>query len=296
MEAKGNVFDIQRYSIHDGEGIRTTVFLKGCPLRCKWCSNPESWKAKPQLFHSRARCIKCWLCTAFAGITKDTDGPNIEWDKVRNEDLRDIAKVCPSQAMQVKGKLMTVSEVMKIVESDTMFYKQSNGGVTVSGGEALKQPEFVAELFKACKAKDINTAIETAGYVSWKDFEVVIPYTDHFFFDVKFADSNLHKKFVDKPNERILDNLEKLVKAGASVTVRIPIIPDVNDNKDELEAIAQTLKERGVSSYELLAFHQYGKGKYKSCGIEYEFEDVEQMPTDKMEKIRESFRLFLKDW
>ncbi len=294
MEIKGNVFDIQRYSIHDGEGIRTTVFLKGCSLRCKWCSNPESQASKPQLFHSPARCIKCWLCTAFCGITKGEDGPNIEWDKVRDEDLHDIAKVCPSKAMQVKGSELSVEEVMEVVERDIPFYKQSGGGVTISGGEALLQSEFIAELFKACKEKDIHTAIETAGYVEWENIERVIPYTDHFYYDVKFANSNLHQKYVSAPNEKILENLNRLVQAGAKVTVRIPVIPNVNDSKEELGAMAQILKDKRITDYEFLAFHQYGKGKYKSCGMEYEFEDVEQMPKDRMEEIEEYFAEMMK--
>lgn len=290
VEIKGNVFDIQRYSIHDGQGIRTTIFLKGCPLRCKWCSNPESWETQPQLFYSPSRCIQCWLCTSFEGISKGIKGPHIKWNKIQDSDLENIAKVCPSQAMQVKGKLMDVAGVMEVVEKDIPFYKQSNGGITVSGGEPLKQPEFVEALLRACKKKGIHTAIETAGHVNWDNFKRILPCTDHFFFDIKLADSDLHQRFVGKPQDKILENLERLIKSGANLTVRTPVIPGVNDSEDELKAIAQVLKKYGVSSYELLAFHQYGKGKYQSCGMEYELKEMEQMEKERMAGVREFFK------
>lgn len=292
MDTRGNVFDIQRYSIHDGEGIRTTVFLKGCPLRCKWCANPESWVANPQLFFSESRCIKCGLCSEFEGITMTTDGPQIDRGKLR--DIDGIARVCPSGAMSIKGKNMTVAQVMEEIEKDIPFYIKSNGGVTVSGGEALMQAKFVEELFKVCKEKKIHTIIETAGYVDWENFERVLPYTDSFFYDVKLGDSNLHQTYTGVQNAKVISNLEGLIQSGADVCVRIPVIPTVNDNNEELNEIAGILKRCGVSRYELLTFHQYGKGKYKSCDIEYELGELEPITSDAMKKIYEYFKNCMK--
>lgn len=287
----GNVFDIQRYSIHDGPGIRTTVFLKGCPLRCKWCANPESWSAAPQLFFSEARCIKCGICTAFEGITMGDEGPVIERENLG--DITEIAKACPSGALSVKGRNMTVAEVMEEVVKDIPFYKKSNGGVTASGGDPLLQAGFVEQLFKACQEKNLHTIIETSGYAPWESLERILPYTDQFFYDIKLGDCGLHEKYTGVHNTKIIDNLVQLIKAGADVCVRIPVVPTVNDSEEELKRIAQILKNCGISKYELLPFHQYGKGKYKSCGIEYGLEDLETIPVERMEILSDYFKKYM---
>lgn len=287
MDTIGNVFDIQRYSIHDGPGIRTTVFLKGCPLRCKWCANPESWSASPQLFFSEARCIKCGACSAFEGITMTDNGPLIQREKC--QDIVSIAEVCPSGALSVKGKNMTVAEVFHEIEKDIPFYERSGGGITASGGEPLLQSEFVKQLFQCCKERKLHTIIETSGSVPWENLESVIPYTDQFFYDIKLASSDLHEKYVGCDNSGIISNLKALVNAGAEVCVRVPVVPTVNDNKEELKEIAQILKSSGVSNYELLSFHQYGKGKYSSCGIEYELGDLEPLSADRKKALENYF-------
>lgn len=289
----GHVFDIQRYSIHDGPGIRTTVFVKGCPLRCKWCANPESWSASPQLFFSSARCIRCGACTQFEGITMGVDGPVIEREKCR--DIGRIADVCPAGALSVKGRNMTVAEVMHEVEKDIPFYRRSGGGVTVSGGEPLLQKDFTVGLLAACKEKGLHTIIETAGDVPWESLEAVVPYTDQFFYDVKLVDNGLHRVCTGRENIQILSNLKKLAAAGAGLCVRIPMIPAVNDNEKELRAIAGVLKDSGISQYELLAFHQYGKGKYSSCGIHYELSDLEQMTDERKMELTGCFAAYMNE-
>lgn len=281
----GNIFDIQRYSIHDGTGIRTTIFFKGCPLRCKWCSNPESWESAPTLFFSKARCIQCGSCAAFDGITMGEESPVI--DRRLCTAIEDIAEVCPTQAMTIKGKQMTVEAVMNEIVKDTAFYRNSRGGVTLSGGEVLLQPLFAKELLMGCKKQGFHTIIETEGAVSWEAFEMVIPYVDSFFFDVKLADSEKHRRFTGVPNDRILHNLKRLINR-ASVCVRIPVIPGVNDNKEELGCIARILREYNVAEYELLSFHQYGKGKYASCGIEYPMADA-NLPEESFHILKEYF-------
>lgn len=278
----GNVFDIQRYSIHDGPGIRTTVFLKGCPMRCKWCANPESWSAVPQLFFSRARCIKCGSCSLVDGITMGENGPVIEREKCR--DMERAAMVCPAGALSIKGRGMTIEEVLFEIKKDIPFYKRSGGGVTVSGGEALLQAEFTVELLKACKEMGLHTVVETCGNVPWENMEAVIPYTDQFFYDVKIVDEELHKEYTGQSNAAILENLKKLAAAGVDICVRTPLIPGVNDKEEELLAIAHALKEFGIAKYELLAFHQYGKGKYESCGMKYELGHLEQMSEENKNK------------
>lgn len=286
-DIRGNVFDIQRYSIHDGQGIRTTVFLKGCPLRCRWCANPESWTSAPQLFFSEARCIKCGTCARFDGIVMEEPGPVI--DRTKCKEIAEIAAACPSGALSVKGKLMTVSEVMAEAAKDIPFYNKSNGGVTLSGGEPLLQPEFAAALLRACKEKGLHTIIETSGAAGWKNLKEVLPYTDQFFYDVKLAGSDLHERFTGMKNDTILSNLKRLKESGADVCVRVPVIPGVNDDKEELKNIVQVLKDLEVNRYELLPFHQYGKGKYKSCGMEYELCELEQMPAEKFEILSSYF-------
>jgi len=281
----GNIFDIQRYSIHDGAGIRTTIFFKGCPLRCKWCSNPESWEAAPTLFFSKARCIQCGSCSTFDGITMGEAGPVI--DRSLCTRIEDIAAVCPTQGMTIKGKQMTVEDIMSEIVKDTSFYRNSNGGVTLSGGEVLLQAHFARELLKECKQQGFHTIIETEGAVSWEAFEMVLPYVDSFYFDVKLADNEKHRQFTGMSNEGILDNLKRLI-GRAQVCVRIPVIPGVNDDEEELGRIVKILRDYNVAEYELLAFHQYGKGKYASCGIEYPMADA-SLPEESFHILKEYF-------
>lgn len=247
---KGNVFDIQRYSIHDGKGIRTVVFMKGCPLRCKWCANPESWLLESQLFYKASTCIHCNLCNNFTDATK-----------------------CPSEALCIKGKWMTVEEVMHEIRKDIPFYKRSNGGVTISGGEPLLQYEFTLELLKQCKEEGISTAIETTGFVDQAILTKVLPYVDLFLYDIKSMDSDIHKRWTGVDNHKILENLKYLANQ-ADIMVRTPMIPEVNDKKEDIEAIMNFLKECNISKYALLPFHQYGSSKYEGLHLEYEMKHV----------------------
>lgn len=294
---QGNVFDIQRYSIHDGPGIRTVVFLKECPLRCKWCSNPESWQEAPQLFYSSTRCISCMSCVQSCPNQEVTEekgeenGIKIHWDRCQGRSMEWV-DVCPTKALSVKGKWMKVEEVFSEIIKDEAFYRQSHGGVTLSGGEPLLQADFAAELLGLCRDNGIHTAIETTGYVPRINLEKVLPVTDLFLYDLKSADSETHKKWTGADNHKILQNLEWLSKQKVNIFVRTPMIPGVNDKEEDILEIIEILQRNEIHNYDILPFHQYGSGKYLSCGVEYTMQDVKPFSEEYIEKIRNIIRSF----
>lgn len=289
---EGNVFNIQRYSIHDGRGIRTIVFLKGCPLRCKWCSNPESQIAASSLFYSSAKCIKCHTCVAKCPnheITANEDGSlNIDWEACAHSDLSWVDN-CPTGALSIKGRIYTVDEVIKEIRKDAPFY-EGEGGVTFSGGEPLLQAEFVKAVAEKCLAEGITTAMETAGNVSWDKFELVRPYINEFLFDIKIMDPEKHKKWIGVSNDLIKENLQKLAQTGADVMVRTPLIPDVNDSEEDVEAIMDFVEKAGVKKYDILPFHQLGASKYTGSGMDYELRSASPRPKDFYEKVKARVR------
>ena len=294
---KGNVFDIQRYSIHDGSGIRTVVFLKGCPLRCKWCSNPESWAAHPELFYIKSRCVGCLTCTAACSCGEVTPAPAgaaddapIEIHRDRVTDDLSWTAACPTGALRVKGECMEAQEVFAEILKDRVFYEYSGGGVTLSGGEPLLQADFAAEVLSLCKEAGIQTAVETTGAVPWESLEKVLPFTDLFLYDMKSADPQVHKEWTGVSNERILENFAKLAAAGAEIFVRTPMIPGVNDRKEDIQAIMDILAANGVKRYNILPFHQYGSGKYESIGIPYGLADLQPPAESHVREIKEMMR------
>lgn len=241
------IFDIQRNSFVDGPGIRTTVFFKGCNLKCKWCHNPESQSSKPQIMFYKDKCTGCGRCR---GITEK----NTEF-------------VCFNDAKQICGKEYTVEEIFNIIQKDKSFYETSNGGVTFSGGECMLQIDFLHKILKKCKNNNINTAVDTAGAIPWKYFESIIPYTDLFLYDIKAFNSNVHKEFVGISNELILNNLKKLFEHEATVSIRIPIIPTVNDTVEEMRKIKEFLTPYKPINIELLPYHKMGEHKYMALGM-----------------------------
>ena len=253
---KATIFNIERNSYFDGPGIRTTVFFKGCNLRCAWCHNPESQSPKPQMMFFKNKCTGCGKC-------KEKCPNNLELCELCGK----CTLYCPHDAREICGKEYTVDEVMREILKDKAFYDNSGGGVTFSGGESMLQIDFLEELLKACKQNGIHTAIDTAGHVPYESFESVLPYTDLFLFDVKCYDSDKHKKYTSASNELIFSNLRKLLKTNKTVWVRIPIIPTVNDTEEEMLAIKSFLYScRAPKKIELLPYHSMGEHKYIALG------------------------------
>lgn len=272
MSEKGMVFDIQRFSIHDGPGIRTLVFLKGCNLRCQWCSNPESQRFKLDLFYQPEKCIGCQACIEVcpqkAIVIKKRQ---IFFYRELCTNCGKCAEVCYAEARIIKGKKMSVDEVLKEIIKDNNFYTRSQGGVTLGGGEPLLQADFAASILKACKRKGLQTAIETAGHVPWENIEKVIAYTDLFLYDVKHMDPKIHKQYTGVDNKLILSNLEKLVKKGVMIIVRTPVIPGFNNTKADIYNIAQHVAKLAIKKLDLLLYHSYGKNKYNLLGWDCPF-------------------------
>lgn len=284
MSQQGIIFNIQRFTLHDGPGLRTELFLKGCPLRCEWCSNPESWMTYIQQGVYESKCIsreKCGLCEEVCpdkSMLNFTDGKLTSIDYSKCTNCLACYNTCPSDAIKQWGKSMSVEACMKEIRRDKGYYERSGGGVTVSGGEPLLQSDFVAELFKACKNEEIQTCCESSFYADWKDIEKILPYTDLIISDIKHMDTNIHKKYTGVHNDRILANLKRLTSEERDLILRIPIIPNVNDDMDNIKATADfILNELGgrVITLQLLSFMRLGEEKYASLGMPYKMEDVE---------------------
>jgi len=285
----GNIFDIQRYSIHDGCGIRTVVFLKGCPLHCKWCSNPESQQPEPSLFYSESTCIHCFTCVRSCPNHEITEAPDgrlrIDWAQCRNTDLA-WTDCCPTNALRIKGCRLSIEETLREIRKDIPFYG-CDGGVTFSGGEPLLQAQFIRSVSEQCAAEQISTAVETAGMVPWDSLDLVRPVTGLFLYDVKTMDCALHQKWIGTDNRLILSNLRRLSSTGANIMVRTPLIPGVNDTVESVQEILNYLRECGIHKYSVLPFHQYGSGKYKACGMPYELESLQPLPEEKVREFQD---------
>lgn len=279
LNPKGIIFNIQHCSLHDGPGIRTTVFLKGCPLRCKWCANPESQKAETELGWTKNDCISCGGCLL---LLKDygikTDGDCIFWDVNSIPEEARIKRACPSTALHIIGKETTVNEVLFEVEKDRPFYANSGGGLTVSGGEPLMQADFTLALLTEAKKNGINTAMETSAFGNTDSFIEISKQLDYLFTDIKCFNDDLHIENTGVSNKLILKNIQAVRNAlpDLKICIRTPVIPDVNDNTNEISAIREFVKTLGDNTeYELLKYHKLGIPKYQSLHREYPMGEVE---------------------
>ncbi len=350
---KGTIFNIQKFSVHDGPGIRTTVFFKGCPLRCKWCHNPEGQCLEQELVIFDSRCLGCGMCipvcpnralepvftlstdnkqsdtqiadetadkaaNAARVITIDTVGETKSGDAVHATDTKDTrgaedrpgavspivtdrqkctvcgkcAEICPAAAREMAGKKVTSDWVINEILKDRIFYEQSGGGVTFSGGEPLMQPQFLCDLLLRCKDEGINTAVDTSGYAPFKVVEQVASLADIFLYDVKIMDPGKHAKYTGVSNELVLDNLSRLSQIHQLIIARMPIIPGMNDGEQNIRDTGKFLSKLNIRQINILPYHNIGSDKYTRLGKAYCLKDVSQPDTEDMSKVKKQLEEF----
>jgi len=289
----GLVFNIQKYSLHDGPGIRTTVFLKGCPLRCGWCHNPESRAPGPEISWSEVRCVRCSQCWEACPQAAADRPASPEIDRQRCLRCGQCVAVCPTGARELVGRQRTVAEVMAEVLQDRIFYDESGGGVTLSGGEPLMQPEFSRELLAACRAQGLHTAVDTCGYGRGEDLLALAAVTDLFLYDVKILDDDRHRQYTGASNVVILENLKALCRVRADVWIRVPVIPGFNDDVRDVEATAAWVASLGnVRQLHLLPYHALGKNKAERVGLVPDMAPAAGPADDHLEALAERARAY----
>ena len=272
-QVKGRIINIQRFSIHDGPGIRTTVFLKGCNLRCLWCHNPESQHPEPQRMFYRHKCVGCGACSRVCEKAM----------LLQCDNCGKCVDVCQHSARELVGRTISARELFAELMKDKAYYATSGGGVTFSGGEPLLQPEFVETILRMCKEAGLHTAIETAGDVSWQTFSRVLPYVDLFLYDIKAVDAQVHKHCTGVPNDRILENARKLMEiCPEKLLFRMPVVPGYNDTQ-----VAAAAAFTEGFPLELLPYHATGVGKYDALGVEYGLRSVAPPSAEEMQRLTE---------
>lgn len=292
---QGLIFDIRKFSLHDGPGIRTTVFFKGCPLSCQWCHNPESQSFQPEIMFWESRCIQCGTCFGHCPEeaiipVKDQDG-RIQYPTDRNlcTQCGECVAVCPTSARELIGRCMSVTDVMNTIERDRTFYEESGGGVTFSGGEPLAQPAFLGDLLRACKKMDIHTAVDTSGYAAWDILEKIHPQVDLFLYDLKLMDDNRHRQYTGVSNRRILENLRALAECGVAIVIRFPLIPGINDDMENLCQLGEFLSALpGLDRLDVLPYHPSALGKYERLALSYSLPNMVS-PSD--ERVLETVQI-----
>jgi pyruvate formate lyase activating enzyme len=295
-DVKGVVFNIQHYSIHDGPGIRTTVFLKGCPLRCLWCQNPESQDLKPVIFFNTEKCTGCGMCLEVCpeAAIRISDGRSAT-DRRLCQGAGKCAEICPNEARSLMGRYMSGAEVFEDVNADSIFYQNSGGGVTLSGGDPIAQPAFAIDILKRCRDAGIHTAIETCGFASWEILKTILEYTDLVLYDLKHMDPAKHKQYTNVSNERILDNAKKIhLELNLPMRARLPIVPGYNDSLENMKTAAQFIaNELGKKvQVHLLPYHRLGETKYERMEKPGGCVRIEPPGDERMQELKEIFASF----
>jgi pyruvate formate lyase activating enzyme len=295
-DTKGVIFNIQHYSIHDGPGIRTTVFLKGCPLRCLWCQNPESQASQPELFFNADKCTGCGKCVDGCpeGAIQLIEGKS-KTDRNRCKGIGKCAAMCPNEARSLMGRYSTAGEVFNDVSGDAIFYRNSGGGVTLSGGDPIAQPDFASSILTLCRDAGLHTAIDTCGYAPWEILRHILEYVDLVLYDFKHMDPGAHKEYTGVSNDLILDNAKKIYRdLGMDMLARVPIVPGYNDSPENLERTAGFLvNELGTSiGVHLLPYHRLGETKYERLEVPEKPVTVQPPVDGHMERIKDIFESF----
>lgn len=280
---KGIIFNIQKFSIHDGPGIRTTVFLKGCPLKCKWCSNPESQLEKIQVLYDQSKCIHCQKCVNICpqkAISIISEHIHIDFNNCIG--CLECVNNCPAKALSHEGEYKKVSDIVDICLQDKDFYEESGGGITISGGEGMSQPHFLKALINELKKHDLHIAIETTGHVSSQTFQELASQLDLLLFDVKHYDLKKHYEGTHVYNDQIISNLKWAIENGINVLPRIPVIPDFNASLEDAKGLANLLISLGAKKVQLLPFHQFGEKKYELLNKEYLFKNKKALHPEEL--------------
>nr|MDO8135060.1 glycyl-radical enzyme activating protein [Candidatus Njordarchaeum guaymaensis] len=290
--ATGVIFNVQRFSTEDGPGIRTTVFMKGCPLRCLWCHNVEGINPNREIVWHDTKCIGCLSCVEACPKKAIVKIPErLVTDRAKCDACGKCAEVCTAKARELMGQRVSVDEVLDEVLKDKVFYETSNGGVTASGGEPTMQSEFVKELFSECKSSDVHTALDTCGHAKWGILENILKYTDLVLYDIKEIDPKKHKTYTGVPPDLIWENARRIAELGRPMWVRAPIIPGYTDNAENVKGIAKLCAELGnVERLDLLPYHRFGEPKYKKLDLKYALEGLKPPSNEVMENLREVAR------
>jgi len=290
---KALIYNIQKFSLNDGPGIRTVIFFKGCPLRCEWCSNPESQSTKIEILWNKEKCISCATCEKVCPQKAILfSSGNVFIRKNLCDACGICVKNCPGQALSSAGAWKTVEEVLQICRQDLPFYEESGGGITLSGGEPLLFPDYAIALLSVMRAEGVHTAMETSGFAPLDIFESVAAHLDLVLFDMKHWDENMHIQGTGVSNQLILENLKWIVDSDVKVIPRIPVIPGYNDSKDDAEGFSKQLLEVGLSEVQLLPFHRFGDKKYESLGLDYLYSDIPPLHAERLGGYQ---KIFLKN-
>ena len=287
---RGLIFNIQKFSVNDGPGIRTNVFLKGCPLRCRWCANPESQLHRVQILWDNKKCVQCHHCLELCPEQAiSLTGTQLKWNVSACTGCQQCVNECPQHALSSAGEWKSVEEVLQVCLQDRDFYEESHGGVTLSGGEVLSSPDFAIALLTKLQQEGIHTAIETSGYAAESSFLSVIAHTDLLLFDMKHWQPQRHKEGTGVSNELPLANMRLAITHGKDVLPRIPVIPGYNDTLSDAAGFAQRLKDVGAARVQLLPFHQFGQNKYHLLGQDYAYSDTPALHPEELTGFQQVF-------